>query len=252
MSDVQSDGSISKVATTGALVAAIAASLPAVGVLGIQIGLLPPMVGFGLFTAGAALGGLLALLLGIVGTVLTRGGDDPEGRKRAFTALAGGVALLGIVAIAGSSGADLPPINDITTNLDDPPAFAPAPAGHRNADRDMGYPPDWKPLVRDAYPDLTPIRVAVSPQQAYDIAVAEAEALGWEITRRDGTTFEAQATTALFRFVDDVSVRIAADASGQAVIDIRSKSRDGRGDLGANAARIRVFSARVLTRIEGA
>ncbi len=171
-----------------------------------------------------------------------------------FVAKATDSAIASIAAriMAGEKLADLPPINDITTNLDDPPAFAPAPAGHRNADRDMGYPPDWKPLVRDAYPDLTPIRVAVSPQQAYDIAVAEAEALGWEITRRDGTTFEAQATTALFRFVDDVSVRIAADASGQAVIDIRSKSRDGRGDLGANAGRMRAFSARVLARIEGA
>ena len=208
-----------------------------------------PMTGFLLFQLGI-LCGLVGFILGLVGIFLTRGGVG--GRSRAATAFGLGVLMVLVVLVSASPGAGVPPINDITTNLDDPPAFAPAPAGHRNAGRDMGYPPDWKPLVRDAYPDLTPIRVAVSPQQAYDIAVAEAEALGWEITRRDDTTFEAQATTALFRFVDDVSVRIAADASGQAVIDIRSKSRDGRGDLGANAGRMRAFSARVLARIEGA
>lgn len=239
MSDVQSDGSISKVATTGALVAAIAASLPAVGVLGIQIGLLPPMVGFGLFTAGAALGGLLALLLGIVGTVLTRGGDDPEGRKRAFTALAGGVALLGIVAIAGSSGADLPPINDITTNLDDPPAFADDPSGRA---RDMSYPADWKPLVRESYPDLTPHQVAEPVAAAVARTAAAAERLGWTITTRDTSagTIEATDATDIFRFVDDIVIRVRPSDQGS-TIDIRSKSRDGRGDLGANAQRIRAL-----------
>lgn len=239
MSDVQSDGSISKVATTGALIAAIATSLPAVGVLGIQIGLLPPMVGFGLFTAGAALGGLLALLLGIVGTVLTRGGGDPEGRKRAFTSLGGGVALLGILAIAASSGADLPPINDITTNLDDPPAFAGDPSGR---DRDMSYPADWKPLVRESYPDLKPHAVAEPVAAAVDRTAAAAEQLGWKITAHDpgGGRIAATDTTDIFRFVDDIVIRIRPSGQGS-IIDVRSKSRDGQGDLGANAERIRAL-----------
>jgi len=40
--------------------------------------------------------------------------------------------------------------------------------------------------------------------------------------------------------VDDISVRVR-ESGGGAVVDIRSKSRDGKGDMGANAARIRAF-----------
>jgi hypothetical protein len=47
----------------------------------------------------------------------------------------------------------------------------------------MSYPTDWKPLVKSAYPDLESIRPGVSRQQAYEAALGEAEALGWEITR---------------------------------------------------------------------
>jgi uncharacterized protein (DUF1499 family) len=66
--------------------------------------------------------------------------------------------------------------------------------------------------------------------------------LGWEIIAEDPSTgrLEATDTSALFQFVDDVAVRIRP-TDGGVVIDVRSKSRDGRGDLGANAARIRAF-----------
>lgn len=207
----------------------------------------PALAGFSLFQLGI-LCGLLALICGGVAVFLTRG--DVSGRPRAYLALGLGILMLIVVMVSASPGAGVPAINDITTNLDDPPSFAPAPPGHRNAGRDMSYPADWKPLVREAYPDLAPIRIAVSPEEAYRVALAEAEALGWKITRRDGTRFEAEHATALFRFVDDVSVRVAPDGRGRAVIDVRSKSRVGKGDVGANAARIRAFSAGVLERVE--
>ena len=53
-------------------------------------------------------------------------------------------------------------------------------------------------------------------------------------------TLEANDTTSFFRFVDDVSIRVTP-APGGSRVDIRSKSRDGRGDIGANAIRIRAF-----------
>jgi len=48
------------------------------------------------------------------------------------------------------------------------------------------------------------------------------------------------ATSDLCRFHDDFAVRVRPDDGG-AVVDMRSKSRDGKGDLGANAERIRSF-----------
>ena len=60
----------------------------------------------------------------------------------------------------------------------------------------------------------------------------------------DGT-IEAVATTPLFGFQDDVVLRVRPGLRDGSRVDIRSKSRDGRGDIGANAARIRAFVARL-------
>jgi len=241
MSEAPAPQPISRLATAAALVALIALALPTIGILGIHLGALAPMTGFYLFGAGALLGGLIALALGALGLFTTRGGSDPEGHRRAWIGAVGGAVLLGGVGLAGSSGAELPPINDISTNLDDPPAFASDPAARG---RDMAYPTDWKPLVAAAYPDLQPLRSTDSPERAFARALAASEALGWEVTRQNPAegALEASDRTAVFQFVDDVVIRVRPN--GDAVlIDVRSKSRDGQGDLGANANRIRAFLA---------
>ncbi len=51
---------------------------------------------------------------------------------------------------------------------------------------------------------------------------------------------EATATTTWFGFKDDVVIRIRSTADGSE-LDIRSKSRVGRSDVGKNAERIREF-----------
>jgi uncharacterized protein (DUF1499 family) len=52
------------------------------------------------------------------------------------------------------------------------------------------------------------------------------------------------ATTRWFGFKDDVAIRISPAGAGSRV-DMRSRSRVGRSDLGANARRIREFLARL-------
>ena len=52
----------------------------------------------------------------------------------------------------------------------------------------------------------------------------------------------------IFGFEDDVAIRVR-DVGGKSVIDMRSKSRDGRGDLGANAARIRAYVSALEKRL---
>jgi uncharacterized protein (DUF1499 family) len=65
---------------------------------------------------------------------------------------------------------------------------------------------------------------------------------GWQVTYVNGTSrvIEGVATSDLFRFHDDFVVRVRPDDGGS-IVDMRSKSRDGKGDLGANAERIRAF-----------
>ena len=68
--------------------------------------------------------------------------------------------------------------------------------------------------------------------------------MDWEIVNSDRRAgiVESTATTFWFGFKDDVVIRIRA-ANGTSLIDLRSVSRVGMSDLGANAARITRFLA---------
>ena len=227
-------------AAASPILSLIAAALALVGLLGAYLGLVSPMAGFQTFVAGALLGGIFATILALIGLFLSRGDRNPDGKRQALVGLAIGLGLLIVVLAAASTGGDAPPINDITTDLGDPPAFADASRVADYAGRDMSYPPEFVEIVRVHYPDLGPLRLDASPREVFDRALAAAESLGWEVVARDDLTFYARDVTSLFRFVDDVVVRVRPDMGGSRV-DVRSKSRDGRGDLGANAKRIGAF-----------
>jgi len=141
----------------------------------------------------------------------------------------------------------LPPINDITTDLDDPPEFAAIAPLRANAPVSAAY--GGKATAdaqRSGYPDIGPVDLAQTPAAAFDRALSVARAMGWTIVASDARTgrIEATATTAWFGFRDDVVIRVTPRGSGSRV-DVRSHSRVGRGDLGANARRVRDFSARL-------
>ena len=73
-----------------------------------------------------------------------------------------------------------------------------------------------------------------------------ATAMGWEVVDADAGrgVIEATATTLWFGFKDDVVIRITPTATGSRV-DVRSVSRIGKSDVGANAARIRNYFAKL-------
>jgi uncharacterized protein (DUF1499 family) len=228
-----------------------AGTLALLGLLGAHFGILAPLTGFYGFLLGALLGGSFTVLFSLLAVFLARGGRDPEGMRLSLAGLAVGLGLLLVVFAAGSPGSGLPPINDITTDLDNPPEFASASVVPEYAGRDMSYPPDFVSQVRDAYPDLKPIRLTLSPEAAYVKALATATELGWDISAQSDArfVFDAREETHLFRFVDDITVRVVAVGTGSKV-DIRSKSRDGQGDVGANAARIRRFEQTLQQAIQ--
>ncbi len=205
----------------------------------IHLGLVSPMFGFQWLFVLGLFEGLLALLVGLFALWRTREGSGRSGRGLAWTGIACGVGLVGLLLVSSSPGQGLPRINDITTDLEDPPAFAGDPS---DRGRDMTYPADFVPQVREAYPDLATQIVATDPATTLAAVRTTAESLGWEIVSVDEAagTLEARETTRIFQFVDDVVVRVRPSGNGSEV-DIRSKSRDGQGDVGANAARIRTF-----------
>ncbi|MBW2243621.1 MAG: DUF1499 domain-containing protein [Deltaproteobacteria bacterium] len=232
----------SKLALVAGVLGALALFDALMGPLLVHLGLVTPMFGFQWLFLLGALEGLVALVLGLIALRTTRAGSGVSGRNLAWLGIGcGALMVLVLLAAAGPSG-DLPPINDITTDLEDPPAFTSDPA---DRDRDMAYPEDFKAQVRAAYPDLAAQATAAEPARALELAEATAKKLDWEVVAVDAATGTvlARDTTGIFQFVDDILVRVRPSEDGGSLIDVRSKSRDGRGDLGANAARIRQFLA---------
>jgi uncharacterized protein (DUF1499 family) len=211
----------------------------------IQLGALRPIGGFLFFASGLGFG-LLAVGLAPFALRATRAASGRSGRSLAWLGFGCGAVLLLAVGVSRQGASDLPRINDITTDLADPPAFAgdPARADDPGAEaRDMAYPAAFVEQVRKAYPDLAPVRVSSDSARALAHAEETARALGWEVSAVDPAagTLLARETSQLFRFVDDVVVRVRPADGGGSIVDVRSKSRVGQGDLGANAARIRRF-----------
>lgn len=136
----------------------------------------------------------------------------------------------------------VPPINDISTDTENPPRYMTASRAYPGA--------EFARQQRAAYPDILPIVVPVPPRAAFAKAVAAAEAMGWEVVGRDADagTIEAVDTTKWFGFKDDIAIRVTAAQEGSpnlSRVDIRSKSRVGRSDIGTNARRIRAYSERL-------
>jgi hypothetical protein len=180
------------------------------------------------------------------------------GRRRGGTALAAAGLALGLAAAAvpwsyqrAARGA--PPIHDISTDTGDPPPFVEALPLRRDAPSPAGYGgPEVAAQQAQAYPDLRTETVAQPPEAVARHALAAAEALGWEIVGSDLAQgrIEATDTTFWFGFKDDVVIRIRPDPAGAgSAVDVRSVSRVGRGDAGANAARIRTFLRELRERL---
>jgi uncharacterized protein (DUF1499 family) len=160
-------------------------------------------------------------------------------------------ALLSLLAIAAagftialplslqSRANSAPPIHDITTDVTNPPSFVALKQLRDSASNGATY---GGSIVADqqrqAYPDIGPVVLKLPPAQALAKALLVAQDMGWQIVAQDGSAIEATATTPWFGFKDDVVLRVRPDGSGSR-IDIRSASRIGTSDLGANAQRVR-------------
>lgn len=171
----------------------------------------------------------------------------------------GGIRVLLIAAVVAAAIAVLipwrwqrqarqvPPIHDITTDLENPPEFVAVLPLRADAPNPATYGgPEVAAQQREAYPDIGPLRLEAPPGEAFTRALDAARRMGWEIVAADSAAgrIEATATTRWFGFKDDVVVRITPDGGGSR-IDVRSVSRVGRSDVGTNAKRIRGYLALV-------
>lgn len=233
---------VAYIAALGLLLAAGAAGAEILAGPGTRIGWWPFPTGFGILR-WAAYTGLAGAAVSFAAGVAARPGPGRPGTRIAVAGL-----LIGLAAVAVPWGyqriaRSVPAIHDITTDAENPPAFAALLPVRREAPNGAAYGgPEVAAKQRAAYPDIRPVRLPVPPREAFDRALAAAQKMGWTIAaaeRADGR-IEATATTFWFGFRDDIVIRVAPEETGSRV-DIRSVSRVGKSDLGTNARRIRQY-----------
>jgi hypothetical protein len=202
------------------------------------------------FSASVTIATFAGLLAVSAGAVIWREGLRGAGQASlAFVLVASVIsypAYLMILAFA------LPPIHDVSTDLESPPAFLlsakarQARTGHISS----ALSEETQAGQRAAYPDIGPIIVEMDSTGAYQLALSVAGDLGWRVVDSappnlagDGAAaIEATDRSLFFGFVDDIAIRIRPGAT-QTIVDVRSVSRVGRHDFGANARRVRNFIA---------
>src|SRR5450631_4046829 len=141
----------------------------------------------------------------------------------------------------------VPPIHDITTDVFDPPQFVALAAIRTAAPNGLKYGGmDIAAQQQKGYPDIKSVILKDPPQKATQSAIDAARSCGWEIVSSDAPTgrIEATDTSLWFGFKDDIIVRVRPDGSGSRV-DVRSVSRVGVSDIGANAERVRGYLGRL-------
>jgi uncharacterized protein (DUF1499 family) len=238
---------ISRPARWSPTVASFALAVTVFAVLLIRTGRVDYAAGFAALGAGLALA-LVAIGLAMLGFIRIW----QEGRRGLGSAVKGmllAMLILAYPAWFAVKAMTLPPINDITTDTENPPAFS---RSHAALEARGGrIPPEVPPAVREAqreaYVQIAPLTLDVGPEEAFELVRKAATKRGWQIIEevkpggRVGLgRLEAVDRTFLLRLPDDITVRLRPRADGTR-IDIRSASRMGTHDLGANARRIRSF-----------
>ena len=227
--------------------ALIAITVVVIGI--VQFGSMLPITAFlmtGLCFALIVVTGVFGAVLLLVSLFIRSG--DTVGVWRRNSAIAIVIGLLPIVIVwlvAGADGLSKPPIHDITTDFENPPRFIAAVTARTAKENSLDYPgAEVAQIQREFYPNIQPIETSLTPSAAHERALAVISKLGWQLLADDKASgiIEAAEETRLFNFKDDIAIRISPRAGGSR-IDLRSVSRVGQGDLGANAARIERFRA---------
>ena len=224
--------------------AVIAAVLLALGPIGWRAGWWHFRFAFLTLMPWAAYLGITALVVSVLTLLFGRSRIEARGITVAILAFAVGGLIAYVPWHYDQIRQKVPPIHDITTDPDNPPAFVVVVPLREAAGPDRVSYEGVKiaEQQRQAYPDIVPLTLAVPPAAAFNHALDTAQRMGWTIVAADDAAgrIEASDKSRWFGFIDDIVVRITPSGSGSRV-DLRSSSRVGRSDFGVNAARIEIY-----------
>ena len=258
----------------------------AIAALGTKFGFWPWQVGLGQMTIGVGPGiAMLALGLSIIAQVIALI-KAPRTQPFILALAATLIAAFCMFRLAGlgAQANALPPLHDIQTNWEDPIQFsdslmaARTAQGETNPVLDAPTVPDYAEerwpgtagrLVSEiqeeaetkeagkgtVYQKMETLYFSQSPQEVAAVAERIMDRRGWDIlapetTEGDTLQVEATATSGWFGFKDDVAVRLRA-VDGVTEVDIRSTSRVGLSDLGANSTRVYGLMVELEDRADG-
>ncbi|MDB5596699.1 MAG: hypothetical protein JWM36_3660 [Hyphomicrobiales bacterium] len=246
----------SAAATWSRRLAIFALAVAAIGVTLARVHAIDAPAGLAVFAA-AMLVACVAVLLAITAlVVIWRTGRRGTGVALATMFLA--ALLLGFPAYLAAQAVRLPLLNDVSTDLIDPPDFSRSSVAlaARNGHASGELPTEWREAQRRAYPDLQPIVLDLEIQDAWGLVLNAVGAMRWKIVDRAAPggrlglgRIDAVDVSMILGFPDDIAIRLRPLA-GQTRIDIRSASRYGRHDFGVNARRVRKFSDELQAQLD--
>jgi uncharacterized protein (DUF1499 family) len=201
-----------------------------------------------------SIGGLfLAIIVAVIGLVRIWFGGQ-IGAAQAFTGIAIALVGLAVPLFFLSQYFLLPQLNDIQTTRQ-AMEFKQL-AAMRPADANRIVEPDLAAAEEreKAYPDIRPMELERSGTETFDIVHEAVKRLGWTIVLNEPPAeepgrIEATNRTMIMGYTDDALIRVTGDDT-HAFIDVRSASRYGMHDLGANAEHIRELFAEVKAALE--
>ena len=246
----------SAAAIWGRALAAFALALAAIAILLARSGAVEATGALSVLGA-AIICACLALLLAGAGAIVVW-----QSGRRGLGAIVAGVFAATLVLVypawLAAQALRLPLLNDVSTDLNDPPDFSRAgkAAAARGGVDHPSISPEVRDLQRRAYKDVQPILLDLDIDEAWPLVQKAVAARKWRVVdevRPGGRVgvghLDAIDKTPLMGFPEDVTVRVRPLA-GQTRIDVRSASRFGRHDFGSNAARIARFSTELQAQLD--
>ena len=200
------------------------------------------MAGFSYIPNGAYLvaGGLVLAIIAVIWRAISKRGKFGPAL---WALIIAGVPVVWL-AVMILPNRDVPAIHDVTTDLNNPPAFSALTLSEDNL-RGLESEQEWRALHEGAYNDIQPVVVAAGVEDVIRKAAEIADRNGWVIAASvpaEGR-MEATDTVSYYKFEDDIVVRATPSGDAATRVDVRSVSRVGVSDLGYNARRIRALLA---------
>jgi uncharacterized protein (DUF1499 family) len=205
----------------------------------------------------AFLGAGLSLVMSVAATVGIWRTGRPGTARVVFAILVSlGLMLWPLIFLPKYEG--LPSINDVTTDMNNPPPFVEIAKQRAPGTNPVGYPgPAFARKQLAAYPDIRPIEIDRSADEVFELAVEAAKRLKLDVVHQEAPDLgagragliEIADRTLILGLYDDVAIRVGGNGK-HARVDVRSASRYGSHDLGRNADRVRVILKEIVTVME--